>query len=190
MKKTIYTFTLDDEYPSDNDIHNLRFLAEYIYEDIECGAYDRDKSVLVKNSILKRNILFSKKQANNNYSYRFSSEDDIRNKLFYEPIIFTDNSFGITIDDSTIDINMMQNILNNALKIIGFNYKINIDTISYNAKDTNDESSRRIAIIKATSELFNKLLILKETINNYRKNKKEFKSRKLINSNMPTRKRC
>lgn len=143
MEKNIYTFTLDDdEYPSMSVVNDIKFIARYVYEEIfnSCD-YEDVVSESRQSNKLHVNELYDIK-VRNGYVYLFESEKRMDDYRFYNPVMLSNRSFGITLTEADIGIDKIYKILNDSLKLMGFNYKFKIERYSYHTKDLNDETGR------------------------------------------------
>lgn len=147
MKK-IYTFTLDDsEVLTGGKDTIVKVIAYIVYEKIRQIDYESLSPILVSNKTLKINELLEKYR-DGQFVYSLLSEKDDNNSLMYQPVLIDENTFGITINDGTIDDGEIEVVLEESLKFMGWKYKFNIDSILYEAKNQEDESNRKNAIKK------------------------------------------
>ena len=93
MKK-IYTFTLDDEVPSDELFNDVKVIAHLLYDDLK--NEEDDTKILVTTDKHKENVLYETKVMND-YQYKFLSEIENDNEALYEPFLINHIGFGITI---------------------------------------------------------------------------------------------
>ena len=149
--KTIYIFTLkgiDEDVECFNN--NLRVLAYMLYTSIY-NYYGDNKFPLDINENIEYNELNEDCQS---HVFQFDSEIyDDSEYVDYDPFLIGDNSFGITISDETFDVEIIKSLLEQNMRLLGFNYKVDMDLFKYEAKDQSDERNRQIAI----KTIFNKL---------------------------------
>jgi len=149
MKK-IYTFTLDGEdSPSEKFRYNLRLFAYLLYDYLY--NYDGDGvTPLNINEKIVCNKIYDGKCSNEYYLDSDLYDDGYIN---YEPFLIGNYSFGLTVVDETINEEILYDLINQVLFMIKLNCKIRINSVSYEAKDINDESQRRKALFMAYSNL-------------------------------------
>lgn len=143
MKK-IYTFTLDDEVPSNELFNDVKVIAHLFYEELKNEEYDT--KILVETDKRKYNILYETKIMNI-YQYKFLSEMENDNKVLYEPFLINSIGFGITIYDDSIPEQLFNYLFQNVLKTMRKSYNFNIQSITYEA-NYKEELAIRKNIIK------------------------------------------
>ncbi len=129
MKK-IYTFTLDDEVPSDELFNDVKVIAHLLYEELKNEEYDT--KILVSIDKHKENVLYETKVMND-YQYKFLSEIENDSKTLYEPFLINHIGFGITIYDGSISEPLLNYLFKNVLKTIRKPYNFSIFSITHNA---------------------------------------------------------
>lgn len=129
MKK-IYTFTLDDEVPSDELFNDVKVIAHLLYEELKNEEYDT--KILVSIDKHKENVLYETKVMND-YQYKFLSEIENDSKALYEPFLINHIGFGITIYDGSISEPLLNYLFKNVLKTIRKPYNFSIFSITHNA---------------------------------------------------------
>lgn len=129
MKK-IYTFTLDDEVPSDELFNDVKVIAHLLYEELKNEEYDT--KILVTTDKHKENVLYETKVMNG-YQYKFLSEIENDSKALYEPFLINHIGFGITIYDGSISEPLLNYLFKNVLKTIRKPYNFSIFSITHNA---------------------------------------------------------
>lgn len=129
MKK-IYTFTLDDEVPSDELFNDVKVIAHLLYEELKNEEYDT--KILVSIDKHKENVLYETKVMND-YQYKFLSEIENDSKALYEPFLINHIGFGITIYDGSISEPLLNYLFKNVLKTIRKPYNFSILSITHNA---------------------------------------------------------
>ena len=125
MKK-IYTFTLDDEVPSDELFNDVKVIAHLLYEELKNEEYDT--KILVSIDKHKENVLYETKVMND-YQYKFLSEIENDSKTLYEPFLINHIGFGITIYDGSISEPLLNYLFKNVLKTIRKPYNFSIFSI-------------------------------------------------------------
>ena len=168
MKK-IYTFTLEsDDYPSDSFRYNLRLIAHFLYGYIY--NYDGEDTTPLN---INKNI-----RINNLYEYGrtcyLDSDEYDDGFINYEPFLIGNRSFGLTVNDELISEEIIKNLIDYVLRMLGVNYKVTIHSVTYHSKNVDDESKRWKAIKIVTEEIgyrFNrKFNLVKRLINGSRNN--------------------
>ena len=146
MNKRIYTFTLDDDdYPSEYLTNNIRIIAILLYEELKVQDYESDNPILIQSKTIQENYLVL--VDNYLYSrYKFGSEDNKQDYQMFEPLMFDGRTFGITVNDGTINEEQLMALLNKVRKLIKFDFDFKIDSIVYTSKNKDDESKRNKAI--------------------------------------------
>lgn len=146
MNKRIYTFTLDDDdYPSEYLTNNIRIIAILLYEELKVQDYESDNPILIQSKTIQENYLVL--VDNYLYSrYKFGSEDSKQDYQMFEPLMFDGRTFGITVNDGTINEEQLMVLLNKVRKLIKFDFDFKIDSIVYTSKNKDDESNRNKAI--------------------------------------------
>ena len=146
MNKRIYTFTLDDDdYPSEYLTNNIRIIAILLYEELKVQDYESDNPILIQSKTIQENYLVL--VDNYLYSrYKFGSEDNKQDYQMFEPLMFDGRTFGITVNDGTINEEQLMVLLNKVRKLIKFDFDFKIDSIVYTSKNKDDESKRNKAI--------------------------------------------
>lgn len=146
MNKRIYTFTLDDDdYPSEYLTNNIRIIAILLYEELKVQDYESDNPILIQSKTIQENYLVL--VDNYLYSrYKFGSEDNKQDYQMFEPLMFDGRTFGITVNDGTINEEQLMVLLNKVRKLIKFDFDFKIDSIVYTSKNKDDESNRNKAI--------------------------------------------
>lgn len=129
MKK-IYTFTLDDEVPSDELFNDVKVIAHLLYEELKNEEYDT--KILVSIDKHKENVLYETKVMTG-YQYKFLSEIENDSKALYEPFLINHIGFGITIYDGSIPEPLLNYLFKNVLKTIRKPYNFSIFSITHNA---------------------------------------------------------
>ena len=64
----------------------------------------------------------------------------------FEPLMFDGRTFGITVNDGTINEEQLMALLNKVRKLIKFDFDFKINSIVYTSKNKDDESKRNKAI--------------------------------------------
>ena len=148
MKKRIYTFTSDDEYPS--RIDDVKVIANLLFEELRNIDYESSNPILINSKNLVINYLYSYIIHGNDCKHVFASENKGPNCKFYDPLLIDDHTFGITTNIDIITAEKIKAVLKNVLDMIeymtGFRYTFKIDFVDYYAKDDDDESNRILAI--------------------------------------------
>ena len=121
MKK-IYTFTLDDEVPSDELFNDVKVIAHLLYDDLIFEITDKHKE----------NVLYETKVMND-YQYKFLSEIENDNEALYEPFLINHIGFGITIYNGSIPEPLLNYLFKNVLKTIRKPYNFSISSIVLDA---------------------------------------------------------
>ena len=129
MKK-IYTFTLDDEVPSDELFNDVKVIAHLLYDELKNEEYDT--KILVTTDKHKENVLYETKVMND-YQYKFLSEIENDSKALYEPFLINHIGFGITIYDGSIPEPLLNYLFKNVLNTIRKPYNFSISSIVLDA---------------------------------------------------------
>ena len=142
MKK-IYTFTLDDgDYPSVNIKGEVSTIAYLLYEELKDLEGISSRKILVMNKNLCENELLD---VYIHGKYAFSKFKDEKSVLC-EPFMLSDTSFGITVYDGVISDSEMSMLLISAKRFIHSKCSFEIDSITYEANNTDDERMRKWVI--------------------------------------------
>lgn len=155
MNKKIYTFTLeDDEYPSDIVVNNIRIIARLLYEEIKVQDYESDNPILIQSNMIQENYL-SLISKDVYCQYKFESEGSRLEYYMFEPFMISERTFGITVNDGTIDEEQLLGLLDKVKKLIKCDYNFKINSFIYTGKNRIDESKRKKAMDEALEVLNN-----------------------------------
>lgn len=146
--KEIYIFKLCDiDNITDKVKSDLSLIAYLIYEEIICYSYGLSNPVLVNNDSLKyNNIREYNYDGINKYQLRYDHSS--KYGYMYNPTVFNEYSFGITVSSEMINEGELLKILKAVQMLIGTDYNFSIDVVRYNASSYDDESKRIDAINK------------------------------------------
>lgn len=158
--KRIYAFTLDgDDYPSSKFRCNLRLIAYLLYDRIY--NYDGEGfTALIINEKIKCNNIY---EGTKNNEYYFEYNEYNPKYINYEPVILSDNSFALTIDDRIMSEEILRDLMNEilleVLLLSKINYSYSIKSIGYLSKDFNDERNRKKTLIQLRDSLFEREIV-------------------------------
>lgn len=78
--------------------------------------------------------------------YKLSSDEYDDGYINYEPFVVGNRTFGLTIVDDSLDITIVERMVEYALNLLRLNYKFKIEIFPYESKNIDDESHRDSAI--------------------------------------------
>lgn len=135
--KRIYTFELDDDYASGDIKSDVSCIAYLLYEELKELEDYRGEKILALGNFLQENELFDLMDIDyrNKEVCRFSKfkNDYSENKsyIMFDPIMFSERSFGITVYEGTINSGDMQYLIEEIVKTLKKQYTFDITFVSY-----------------------------------------------------------
>ena len=142
IMKTIYTFSLEsDDYPSDSFDNKLRLIAHLLYDYLYNYTDENDTPLVIND-----NIEYNRINETSCFQYKLDSDLYDDGCIYYEPFLVEAKTFCLTVFDNKINFSEIQNMVQYVIELLGLNYKVTINSVSYQAKNLDDESNRYNAI--------------------------------------------
>lgn len=151
--KRIYTFELDDDYASRDDSINIKsdvsIIAYLLCSKIMELEDQRGTKILALDDFLHENemldvmnVNYSGKETYSYSKYKFDYSQDESNIMF-DPIMFSERNFGITVYEGTINGGTMQYLIEYITEFLKKDYCFDIRYIDYECGTKRSEELKR-----------------------------------------------